>query len=338
MASRRTSQEEVEREQVDISPNKESMRPEQEHENKDVVVLVESPQEGEHENEEHVDPETLSVGSDLAHLKPSFSENIRDDILRWLDGAFFQSLGLVMLFLVIADGAFFFFLLMGWQAMCDTPHRTDCDPRNWWYNFSVQFLTVLFTYMVTVSMPWRCANFLHTVGWSCPHRPNHPGFDLYGQPSHDIWFHIPLKRRAGIEVMLLLNCLTQYLNQVTRGIFNDWDSQDTLPGVMWVNIFFGSSFLFAFIGLVWQIIEERKLRRQFPGKFPPGIIEWVDHQFRRFCVKKEEEEEEEAIEIQGEQEPELPEEEEEYEDPTRNPLHTVLLPCLTRANARLWGL
>jgi hypothetical protein len=99
-------------------------------------------------------------------------------------------------------------------------------------------------------------------------------------------------------------------------------------GVIWVNVFFGSSFLFAFIGFVWQVIEERKLRRQFPDKFAPGLTEWIIQQYIRFCVKKEEEE--------GEQEPELPVE--EYEDPTRNPQHPMVVPCISRATARLWGL
>lgn len=326
------SQEDDDREHVDVDP-KVSMRPEEEHENKDGVELIVSEEEHKNEqdeNEQDVDPESLSRRSDLAHLKPSFTENIRDDILRWLDGVFFQILGVLVLFLVIADGAFFFFLLLGWQAMCDTPDRQNCEPRNWWYNFSVQFLTVLFTYMVTVSMPWRCANFIHTVGWSCPHRPNHVGLDLYGQPSNDIWFHLPLTRRAGIEVILLLNCLTQYLNQVTRAIFHDFYSQDTGSGVIWVNVFFASSFLCAFVGFVWQVIEERKLRRQFPGKFAPGVIEWINHHYTRFCAKKEEEEEE------SEQEPEL--QVVEYEDPTRNSLNPMVVPCISRATARLWGL
>jgi hypothetical protein len=269
--------------------------------------------------------------SDLRHLLPSKTEKFRDNMLRRLDGVFFQRVGLVVLFLVIADGSFFFFLLMGWQAMCDYPHRTNCEPRNWWYNFSVQFLTALFTYMVTVSMPWRCANFIHTTGWSHPHRPNKPGLDLYGMPSKDIWFHVPLGRRAGIEVMLLLNCLTQYLNQICRGIFHDYELQDEVPGVFWVNIFFASSFLFALIGVIWQIVEERKLRRQFPGKFQPGPIEWINQHWTHFCVKQNEEEEEET---QGEQEPQ----QEEYEDPTRNELHQVVVPFISRANARLWGM
>lgn len=289
-------------------------------------------------DEDDENPHEMSINSrihsSLTHFKPSVTEKLRDSMLRWLDGAFFQSVGLVALFFVIADGAFFFFLLLGWQGMCDYPHRTDCEPRNWWYNFAVQFLTALFTYMVTISMPWRCANFVHTIGWSHryrPYRPNKPGLDLYGMPSKDIWFHVPLGRRAGIEVMLLLNCFTQYANQICRGIFRTFEYQNELPGVFWVNIFFGSSFLFAAIGAVWQIVEERNLRRQFPGKFQPGPIEWINKHWTHFCVKQKDEEEEVT---QGEQEPQ----QEEYEDPTRNEQNQVVMPCFSRADARLWGL
>lgn len=279
------------------------------------------------------------IHSSLTDLNPSVFEKLRDSMLRWLDGAFFQSVGLVVLFFVITDGAFFFFLLLGWQGMCDYPLRTNCEPRNWWYNFAVQFLTALFTYMVTISMPWRCANFVHTIGWSHryrPYRPNKPGLDLYGMPSKDIWFHVPLVRRAGIEVMLLLNCFTQYANQICRGIFRTYEKQNEFPGVFWVNIFFGSSFLFAAIGAVWQIAEERNLRRQFPGKFQPGPVEWINKHWTHFCVKKkdEEQEEDEEEDTHGEQEPQ----QEEYDDPTRNELHQVVVPCFSRANARLWGL
>ena len=41
---------------------------------------------------------------------------------------------------------------LGWQAMC-TPVEGRCEPRNWWYNLSIQVLNVLFTYGVLVTMP-----------------------------------------------------------------------------------------------------------------------------------------------------------------------------------------
>lgn len=173
-------------------------------------VALADPDPDQEERREHQQSPSARI-EDLPIDPPRTPREIgRDYVLAWLDGRFFQVLDMIVFILVIADGAFFFFLLMGWQAMC-TP-RQDCEPRNWWYNWSVQVLTGLFTYMVTVSFPWRLANFWHTVGLG--YRKNTPGLDLYGLPTKDIWFHIPLCRRLWIIIILLLNVFTQYANQV----------------------------------------------------------------------------------------------------------------------------
>ena len=141
----------------------------------------------------------------LAQLQPPMSrcERLRDACLRILDKRFFQALGILVLFLVIVDGALFFFLLMGWHTLCDN-EKTDCEPRNWWYNWSIQVLNVLFTYMAVVSMPWRCANFLHLTGTSCPPRNNAIGHNLYGLPDPELWFHIENARRLGITIVFVV--------------------------------------------------------------------------------------------------------------------------------------
>jgi hypothetical protein len=218
--------------------------------------------------------------------KISLAENCRDCLLRLLDGRLFQVIGLTVLFFVVADGAFFFFLLMGWHAMC-TP-RTDCDPRNYWYNVAVQILTALFTYTAVVSMPWRCTNAIHISGWNCPYRQNRVGHDLYGLPSNDIWFHIPIGRRRGIILFLLLNCLTQFANQYTRLVYSTFDAQNSAPGNVWTGVFFLSSMLCAAIGGAWLVHEESKLRKSSPpGKFPPGLLQVIGEYYRR-CRTKEE--------------------------------------------------
>ena len=45
---------------------------------------------------------------------------------------------MVHLLWIIGDGALFFFLLMNWQAMCTPDEDGLCEPRNWWYNLSIQ--------------------------------------------------------------------------------------------------------------------------------------------------------------------------------------------------------
>jgi len=155
----------------------------------------------------------------------SRSERLRDAVMRLLDHKFFQKLGLLVLFLVVADGALFFFFLMGWQNLCDAPSKTDCEPRNAVYNASIQVLTALFTYMATFSLPWRCANAAHVFGGTLGghltmNRRNDPGYDLYGLPTNDVWYYMPLSDRRWVVSFLLLNCITQFFNQVTRILFS----------------------------------------------------------------------------------------------------------------------
>ena len=63
-------------------------------------------------------------GKDLSPPR-STSERFRDWILRTLDSQLFQIIGYIVLFLVILDGALFFFFLVGWQTLCRP--RTDCE-------------------------------------------------------------------------------------------------------------------------------------------------------------------------------------------------------------------
>jgi len=213
----------------------------------------------------------------------SSGERIRDGILKALDHPVAQALGIIVLVLVIIDGAFFFFLLVGWQTMCRP--RVDCEPRNWWYVFSVQLLTVLISYTATISMPWRCANLLHISGWACPPRENSAGHDLYGRVNHDPWFSIPRPRRLGITLLLLANSLAQFANQATKIIYYNYELQSTYPGNVWTSVFFGSSFLCVALAGVWMAYETSVLRKQNPNKFGPGPID-LAKQFYTRSIKK----------------------------------------------------
>ena len=48
----------------------------------------------------------------------------------------------------------------------------DCQPRNWWLNWSIQLLNVNFTFGALVALPWRLANSWHLWGLACPGRTN----------------------------------------------------------------------------------------------------------------------------------------------------------------------
>jgi hypothetical protein len=147
------------------------------------------------------------------------------------------------------------------------------EPRNVIYDIAVQFLNVLFTYMATFALPWRVTNFIHVFGWGRPYRDNHDGKDLYGRDSRDVWFHIPLMHRRTISVILLLNCVFQYINQLTRIIFWSYAKQNRFPGNLWTNIFFVLSMLCAGIGAAHLIVIEGRVRRLKPDLFEPGPIQ-----------------------------------------------------------------
>jgi hypothetical protein len=231
--------------------------------------------------------EVETVIDPVINPPPVRGENFRDWILSTLDRPFFQYLGLFVLFNVIWTGALFFFFLMGWQNVCRP--RTDCEPRNWWYNWAIQALNVCFTYMVTVSMPWRTTNAIHTFGWSCPHRRNDPGHDLYGLPTHDIWFHLPLFRRGGILIVLLLNCIFQYINQGTRIKYYNYELQDASPGNIWTNVFFVGSFACAGIGGGWLLYEMGRVRKAHPpNTFAPGPLDMAKNYIAAYKASRAE--------------------------------------------------
>jgi Protein of unknown function (DUF2985) len=244
----------------------------------------------EFSSEEMREQQRIATREAMKNLEPPYSsyEKFRDWILRRLDNPVIQISGLVVLFLVVVDGAFFFFLLVGWHGMCEP--RLDCQPRNWWYNFAVQMLVALFTYMNLVSIPWRASQLVHIYGWSCPRRCNDIGKDLYGFESHDLWYTIPLRPRGGITLCLFMSSITQFFNQAYRIVYYSYDLQNTYPGNIWVNVFFVASMATAAAGGFWLIGEEKKIRKAHPpDKFPPGLIEVIESSLRYWCCKKKDE-------------------------------------------------
>ncbi|KAG7366416.1 DUF2985 domain containing protein [Nitzschia inconspicua] len=277
----------------------------------------------------------------------SRSEELRDELLRFLDHPFFQVMGIIVLVLIILSGALFFFLLLGWQTLCDTPSRTDCEPRNTCFNISIQILNGLFTYMAMESMPWRCTQFLHVAGGSCPYRLNDVGYDIFGLPSREIWYHIPKQRRIGICVCLLLNCITQFSNQATRIVYPTFVEANAFPGNFWTNVFFVSSMLFAAIGGVWMLYEEHVIHKKHPNVFAPSVIILITDYVRRrnYIIKR-------FLcpccgcsaEIKGELQGNSSDNDQrrrpqivEPPDHVSTPHHEHVLP-LERTNARLWAL
>ena len=219
-------------------------------------------------------PNIISPPSNL-DPPPSRSEILRD---KWLNftstGRVHFYMGVTVMLLIITDGALFFFLLIGAHGMCRP--RYDCNPRNWWYNFSIQLLNALFTYLASVSLPWRLSNAAHLYNGGSSRKYNRSsdaGLDLYGQPTDKIWYHIPKTTRRVIISFLVLNSLTQYANQASRIIYYSYELQSVYPGTLWTNLFFVLSMICAAIGGFIQLHAELQLRKMHPDKFPPTIFE-----------------------------------------------------------------
>lgn len=314
-----------------------------------VPVGVEQQQDVELEHSEHENDSDDETIDHFIDPPATWHEQHRDGLLRLLDSPVFQVLGLIILFSVILFGAIFFFFLMGWQTVCRP--RTDCEPRNWIYNMSIQALNGCFTYMSGVAMTWRCTNFLHSTGSACPRRSNEVGHDLYGLPTTDIWFWVPRRRRCVVLFFLILNALTQFANQATRIVYWNYELQDVSPGNIWTNVFFIASFLFAAIGGILLVYYQSLVRKEHPSEFflpgPLGVfkdfVKKHRHRGRHCCCKKKRDDDEEeagdyddeqaAIDIgDHERPPSL-----HFPDPTREVRRRAVLP-VSRQVMRLWGM
>ncbi|KAL9183316.1 hypothetical protein ACHAXT_005103 [Thalassiosira profunda] len=228
-----------------------------------------------------INPSAMQIEMEI-DPPPSRLELGRDAWLRFLGGPIHFWIGMIVLLLVIVDGAFFFFLLIGAHRMCRP--RTDCEPRNWWYNWSIQFLNVLFTYLASISLPWRLSNAMHLFRSK---RPSKAGLDLYGRATvEEIWYHLPQRKRRWIVACLTANSLTQYANQATRIVYYNYELQAAPPGSIWTNVFFVASMGFAAVGGFCQLREEIKLRRGHPERFPPHPLHIAAKYLRRVVCRE----------------------------------------------------
>ena len=162
-------------------------------------------------------------------------------------------------FLVVLDGAFFFFMLMGWHApMGDHP----VDDANWWLNWSIQVLCGLFTYGALWTMPWRIAHLVHLCGPQAA-----PGLDFHGYPTADHWFGLPVRVRAIALALLWANTLFQFANQAARIIYPNHEESAAMPGVVFCNVFFGLSFACSFAAAGYLYRSIKLLGREDPQRF-----------------------------------------------------------------------
>ena len=237
-------------------------------------------------------PLHASAGAALRHAPPSDAsrfERARDAALVCLDGymqsRLFVGVTVVWVLLVVIFGAMYFFLLVGW-------HGLGQDEANELANASIQVLTLLFTYILSLTAPWRVGNAVHLWG---TRRQSAAGLDLYGRPAQGIWWHIPPTQRKRIVALLMVNLSFQYLTQLCRIGWSSYTASQTVAGAVLINLTFVTSLLAGIGSGAYQGACEDAVRKASPGVFPPTPLAFALEAGKRRL--KEAREEARALEV-----------------------------------------
>lgn len=145
------------------------------------------------------------------------------------------------------------------------------EALEWWANACVQILTMLFSYFNILTLPWRLSILWHM----CGKRSDAPGRDFYGRPTDAIWFHIPNRPRAVIVICLITSTISHFSTQTSRVVYHSYYLAATMPGATVCNVTFGCAVLFGIFAGVVQGLEEKKLRRQHPERYPPTLADHI---------------------------------------------------------------
>ena len=178
----------------------------------------------------------------------------------------FKAFAAIYIFLVVLDGAFFFFVMIGAHGI------RPKSSAQWWLNLSIQLLTALFTYPALLTIPWRMSNAIHLF---CHKGRSIDGRDFYGRSTPLIWFHIPRQKRILIVILFQLNGWFQLINQMARICYPSYEAANAMPGAFWCNAFFVFSFVCGIGGAIKQGKAETALRKAKPAEFDPGPAELI---------------------------------------------------------------
>jgi len=155
-------------------------------------------------------------------------------------------------------------------------------------NLCMQILTAEFTYILSLTAPWRLGNVLHLWAkeFGLKRRCNAEGFDLYGRPTNGIWFWIPTRKRKLIVALLFGNLFFQYATQLCRILWPTYADSQTVLGAIFINFTFVSSIICGISSGSLQGNCEGQVRKEHPDKFPPTPLE---HALKAWKETKEEE-------------------------------------------------
>ena len=152
---------------------------------------------------------------------------------------------------------------------------------HFWANICFHWTTGLGTYLNTVTLPWRLSIGLHLWGGGlCSGRSSEAGQDFYGRPTEAIWFHIPRRPRGVVTSCLLASTFFHYTMQVFRLVYYDYEGLTGPAGTVLVNVPFGISTVLGIAGGIVQGGAEKRLMKDAPEKWPPGVGDLVKDALR----------------------------------------------------------
>jgi Protein of unknown function (DUF2985) len=216
-----------------------------------------------------VDEENPSRGNRPASDEPAAVSYIGEDVQRscegpgwdWLidftQGMLAPPIGIVWFVIMVFVGAAFFFLLIGVVPLSPQSEKEK------WLNISIQALNVVFTYAAIANFPFRCRKLIRLYRVYDTVEITYEGL-----PSTEILDYVAWIDRRNIWVILILNCVFQFINQLFRIKYHTFELSNNGIAVLWVNLFFVGSFACAMWAPAYQWRAEQRVRRE--GRAPPG--------------------------------------------------------------------
>lgn len=206
----------------------------------------------------------------MAHEEEPLLGNKLDAVSRW-DGIFYLAslspwlkvggLWMTTVFSSIAT------LIWSGSGCLSTFSEATCDSIN---NYMVQQLTVCFTLISLYALPVRTARIISLFGES------KTGYDFHGRitprpgprsimaETYDpcSYYHIDYAPRCVIATLQFVSAITQFIDQAFHLKYASWASSQSMPGLLWDNLFFLTSLSTMLSGLAIEAYLDGRVRRE----------------------------------------------------------------------------
>ena len=156
------------------------------------------------------------------------------------------------------------------------------------FNNCIKYFTIYFTFINLLPLPWTIAIFVDARERFARGKYDTVGTDFYDRPTEAIWFFLPAGTRRKISLWLLFAVFAQILALVCHIVWWSYISGQTFPGVLMQNVWLVLQF--AALGIAGSIQgkAENKVREEYPGRFPPTIMHYLEGAYREWKAKANE--------------------------------------------------